>query len=121
MMIAAAAQAAWGTDRGHPIATALVSALRVARNILPAAGVIERTAIAGRAQARTRAANAILASISETQAAKLDALLAFDPAVNMTSFAWLKAGPIKPSGDAGLSPARRHPRKDQMPDADLCC
>jgi len=99
MMIEAAAQAAWGTDRGHPIATAVVSALRAARIILPAAGVIERTAIAGRAQARTRAANAILAGISDTQAAKLDALLALDPAVNMTSFAWLKAGPIAPKAD----------------------
>lgn len=99
MMIEAAAQAAWGTDRGHPIATAVVSALRAACIILPAAGVIERTAIAGRAQARTRAANAILAGISDTQAVKLDALLALDPAVNMTSFAWLKAGPIAPKAD----------------------
>jgi hypothetical protein len=48
MMIEAAAQAAWGTDRGHPIATAVVSALRAARVILPAAGVIERAAIAVR-------------------------------------------------------------------------
>ena len=30
MMIEAAAQAAWGTDRGHPIAAAVVSALRAA-------------------------------------------------------------------------------------------
>jgi hypothetical protein len=37
MMIEAAAQAAWSTDRGHPIATAVVSALRAARVILPAA------------------------------------------------------------------------------------
>jgi hypothetical protein len=99
MMIEAAAQAAWGTDRGHPIATAVVSALRAACIILPAAGVIERTAIAGRAQARTRAANAILAGVSDAQVAKLGELLAHDPAVNMTSFAWPKAGPIAPKAD----------------------
>ena len=99
MMIEAAAQAAWGTDRGHPIATAVVSTLRAARIILPAAGVIERTAIAGRAQARTRAANAILAGVSDAQVAKLDELLALDPAANMTPFAWLKAGPIAPKAD----------------------
>jgi len=45
MMIEAAAQAAWGTDRGQPIAAAVVTALRVKRIILPAAGVIERTAM----------------------------------------------------------------------------
>jgi hypothetical protein len=47
MMIEAAAQAAWSTDRGQPIAAAVVSALRAAAVILPASSVIERTAIAG--------------------------------------------------------------------------
>jgi hypothetical protein len=94
LMIEATAQAAWGTDRGHPIATAVVSALRAARVILPAAGVIERAAIAGRAQARTRTASVILADVSDAQVVKLDELLAFDPGVNMTSFAWLRAGPV---------------------------
>jgi hypothetical protein len=46
MMIEAAAQAAWSTDRGQPIAAAVVAALRAARVTLPATGVIERTAIA---------------------------------------------------------------------------
>jgi TnpA family transposase len=99
MMIEAAAQAAWSTDRGHPIAAAVISALRAAGVILPAAGVIERTAIAGRARARTRAANAILAGISEGQMAKLDGLLVLDASVNMTPFAWLKAVPIAPKAD----------------------
>ena len=48
MMIEAAAQAAWSTDRGQPIAAAVVTLLRAARVILPTAGVIERAAIAGR-------------------------------------------------------------------------
>jgi Domain of unknown function (DUF4158) len=54
MMIEATAQAAWGTDRGQPIAAAVVTALRAAGTILPASSVIERTAIAGRARARKR-------------------------------------------------------------------
>jgi hypothetical protein len=36
MMIEAAAQAAWSTDHGQPIAAAVVSALRAAAVILPA-------------------------------------------------------------------------------------
>jgi hypothetical protein len=99
MMIEAAAQAAWSTDRGQPIAAAVVAGLRSVGIILPAASVIERTAIAGRARARRRATEAILAGISEAQVAKLDALLVVDAAVNMTSFAWLKAMPIAPKAD----------------------
>lgn len=99
MMIEAAAQAAWSTDRGQPIAAAVVVALRAARVTLPAAGVIERCAIAGRARARTRATNALLAGTSDDQRAKLDGLLVIDPAANMTPFAWLKALPIAPKAD----------------------
>ena len=99
MMIEAAARAAWATDRGQPIANAVVAALRAACIILPSASVIERTAIAGRARARTRAAEAILAGISEAQVAKLDGLLVIDAALNLTPFAWLKAMPIAPKAD----------------------
>ena len=55
-MIEAAAQAGLGTNRGEPIAAAVVAALRGAGVILPAASVIERAAIAGRARARKRTA-----------------------------------------------------------------
>ena len=99
MMIEAAAQAAWSTDRGQPIAAAVVAALRAAGIILPAASVIERTAIAGRARARTRATDAMLAGISDAQMAKLDRLLVLDASVNMTPFAWLKAMPVAPKAD----------------------
>jgi TnpA family transposase len=99
MMIEAAAQAAWSTDRGQPIAAAVVAALRAGGIILPAAGVIERTAIAGRARARTRATSVLLSGISDGQIAKLDVLLILDPSVNMTPFAWLKAVPIAPKAD----------------------
>jgi hypothetical protein len=99
MMIEAAAQAAWSTDRGQPIAAAVVTALRAARVTLPATGAIERTAIAGRARARARATNALLTGISDGQMAGLDRLLVLDPSVNMTSFGWLKSIPIAPKAD----------------------
>jgi TnpA family transposase len=99
LMIEAAAQAAWGTDRGQPIAAAVVAALRAARVILPGASVIERAAIAGRARARTRATNALLRNIPGVQLTRLDDLLVLDPSMNMTPFAWLKAMPIAPKAD----------------------
>ena len=87
------------TDRGQPIVAAVIAALRTAGIILPAAGVIERAAIAGRARARKRATDALLAGVTEEQIAKLDRLLVLDPSVNMTPFAWLKAMPIAPKAD----------------------
>jgi TnpA family transposase len=99
MMIEAAAQAAWSTDRGQPIVTAVVSALRTARIILPSSSVVERAAIAGRARARNRATDALLSGVSDEQMAKLDRLLGFDASVNMTPFAWLKAMPVAPKAD----------------------
>ena len=99
LMIEAAAQAAWSTDRGHPIAAAVVAALRAASIILPASRVIERAAIAGRARARRQATDALLAGISETQTGELERLLTFDPTLNLTPFAWVKAIPVAPKAD----------------------
>jgi TnpA family transposase len=99
MMIEVAAQAAWSTDRGQPIAAAVVSALRAANIILPAGSVIERAAIAGRARARRRATDVLLTGVSDEQTAKLDRLLVRDAAVDMTPFAWLKAMPVAPKAD----------------------
>ena len=96
MMIEVAAQAAWSTDRGRLIAAAVVAALRAANIILPASSVIERAAIAGRARARRRATDALLAGVSDEQTATLDRLLVRDAAVDMTPFAWLKAMPVAP-------------------------
>lgn len=98
-MIEAAAEAARGTDRGQPIAAAVAAALHDARIILPDAAVIERIAIAGRARARKRAADALASGLSVEQLAKLDGLLAIDPSVGMTPFAWLKAMPVAPKAD----------------------
>jgi hypothetical protein len=69
-MIEAAAQSAWSTDRGG-----LIAALHAEKIILPAPSVIERAAIAGRARARKRAADALLANISPAQLTRLDRLL----------------------------------------------
>ncbi len=99
IMIEVAAQAAWSTDRGQPIVAAIVSSLRATNIILPAGSVIERAAIAGRARARRRATDAMLAGVSDEQTAKLDRLLVRDGAMDMTPFGWLKAMPVAPKAD----------------------
>jgi TnpA family transposase len=98
-MIEAAAQSAWSTDRGQPIAAGVIAALRADKVILPAPATIERAAIAGRARARKRAADALLADVSEAQIAKLDKLLIIDPMLKATFFAWLKNAPSSPKVD----------------------
>ena len=98
-MIEAAAEAARGTDAGGPIAAAVVEALRRSRVLLPPLAVIERAAIAGRARARRRATEAMLARVPEAQVAELERLLVADPALGMTPFAWLKAMPVAPKPD----------------------
>jgi hypothetical protein len=95
-MIEAAAQTAWSTDRGQPIAAGVVTAVRAEKIILPAPAVIERAAIAGRARARKRAADALLAGVSAARLAKLDSLLAVDPTIGATPLAWLRNTPASP-------------------------
>lgn len=99
LMIEAAAQSAWSTDRGQPIAAGVVAALHAEKVILPAPAAIERAAIAGRARARKRAADALLAGVSDTQIAKLDQLLVADPALKGTPLAWLRNAPSSPKAD----------------------
>jgi hypothetical protein len=99
LMIEAAAQSAWGTDRGAPIVAGVAAALRAAKIILPASAVIERTAIAGRARARKRAADALLAGLSPAQLAKLDALLIPNQALDATPLAWLRNAPTAAKPD----------------------
>jgi hypothetical protein len=99
LMIEAAAQSAWGADRGLPIVAGVIAALRAAKIILPASAVIERTAIAGRARARKRSADALLAGLSPGQLGKLDALLLPDSALGATPLAWLKNASTAPKPD----------------------
>jgi TnpA family transposase len=117
LMIEAAAQAAWVTDRGQPLVAAVIAALRTAGIILPAAAVIERAAIAGRARARKRATDALLGGVTEEQIARLDQLLVFDGSLGMTPFAWLKAMPIAPKADhvGELLDRLRRVRKIELP------
>jgi Domain of unknown function (DUF4158) len=98
-MIESAAQSAWSTDRGQAIVTGVIATLRAAKIILPAPAVIERTAIAGRARARKRAADALLAGLSPAQLAKLDALLIPDPALDATPIGWLRNAPTAAKPD----------------------
>lgn len=95
-MIEAAAQAAWTAHKPGVIVTAIVSALRSEKLILPALAVIERTGAAGRARARKRAADALLAGLTDEQLAKLDRLPVVDPDLGGTPLAWLKAMPSAP-------------------------
>jgi hypothetical protein len=92
-MIEAAAQLAWSAYCGAPIAAGVITALQAGKIILAAPAVIERSAVAGRARARRRMAEALLANLSAEQLAKLDALLVVKPSTDLSRFAWLKTFP----------------------------
>ncbi|HET6233947.1 MAG TPA: PDZ domain-containing protein [Acetobacteraceae bacterium] len=77
----------------------VIAALHASNIILPAPAVIERSAIAGRARARKRMADAVLVDLSAEQLAKLDALLVIEPSTGLSQFAWLKAFPTAAKGD----------------------
>lgn len=93
MMIDAAAEAARGTDRGLPIATGIMTALRANQILLPALSTIERAGLAGRARARKAAMQALVVPLSEIQSAAVDALIVRDKALGMSRLSWLKTLP----------------------------
>lgn len=97
-MIEAAAVAAWPTDRGVPIATGIIDALRAERILLPTPGRLERAGIAGRAQARMRTYAALLDSLSAERLAGLDALLVVG-ASGVTPLAWMREIATAPKAD----------------------
>jgi hypothetical protein len=74
----------------------IIAALRSAKIILPAPTVIERAAIAGRARARKRAADALLAGLTDAQLATLDNLPVIDGETGLAPLAWLKTIPSSP-------------------------
>ncbi|MCF3949007.1 DUF4158 domain-containing protein [Acidiphilium iwatense] len=78
-MIDAAALAAWDTDRGPMIVKGVIADLRARKIILPTTGVIERVAIAGRARARKRTADALIQGLSPDQITRLDLNRAGNP------------------------------------------
>jgi len=99
MMIAAAASAAWSTDKGAAIAGAVVAALREKAIILPAPATIERAGITGRATARKRVHDALLAGLAPEQLAALDELLTLDPETGFTRLTSLRTIPTSPKPD----------------------
>ncbi len=97
-MIEAAALAAWSTDRGVPIASSIVDALRADRILLPTLGRLERAGIAGRARARMRTYAALLDLTSPTQLGRLDALLEVGEK-GVTPLAWMREVATAPKAD----------------------
>jgi hypothetical protein len=96
LMLSVAAEAAWATDNGVEIVQAVLDWLRTQRIILPAPNRLERLARAGRALARRRAAEALLAPLTEDQLTAIDALLVTDSTLKRT-----------PSPGCAISP--KHP------------
>lgn len=101
LMIEAAAQTAWITDKGVPIATGIITALRTERVVLPAPAVIERIGSAGRARARRRIAQTLLLDLTAGQLAALDDLLVVGPITpgpktEGSRLAWIKDIPTLP-------------------------
>jgi TnpA family transposase len=94
-----AKEAAYSTDKGLPIAKAIVEGLRSLGIILPAPARIERIGVAGRAQARKLATNTIVNALNEQQIAAFDALLVVNSKTGVTPLAWLR--------DVGDSPSAK--------------
>ena len=92
-----AAAAASATDKGGPIVEALVAELRRRGIILPSPDTLERVGLAGRSQARRKAAEDLLASITPSQLEAVDRLLINDPALRKSPLAWLREIPESPS------------------------
>src|SRR3546814_17052309 len=74
----------------------ITEALRASCITLPAPSVIERAGIAGRARARQRTYDALLAGVPVDSLAKLDAVLIVDPRTGLTPLAWLRDIVISP-------------------------
>lgn len=95
--MAIAAEAARSTDKGGPIIEALIDELRRRHIILPSPDTLERVGLAGRAQARRKAAEDLLALITPSQLEVVDQLLINDPALRKSPLAWLREFPESPS------------------------
>ncbi len=73
--IMAGAAAAVGTERGEPIVRAIIDDLKVRRIIVPAASLVERFALAGRAFARRHAYREIIRGLDTGARERLERLL----------------------------------------------
>jgi TnpA family transposase len=84
------ADTAWATDRGEPIVAAMLAHLRAANVLVPAATVLERIGLAARVRARKWAFQALADGLTEIERGALEALLAVDPELRRSRFAWLR-------------------------------
>jgi hypothetical protein len=89
--------AATASDRGIPIAEAIIAVFRERKSVLPATDTLDRIGRAARVVARRRMEAALLDGLTPGGLAALDGLLAVDPIIRQTRFAWLRALPEAPS------------------------
>jgi len=95
--LAAALVAANATDKGMPIAEAIVGTFRDRKSTLPATDTLDRMGRAARVIARKQMEHALLGGLTPDDLAVLDGLLSVDPAIRQTRFAWLRTLPEAPS------------------------
>ncbi len=95
--LVAAIDAAAATDKGETIAAATVAAFRSRSVLLPSTGKLERIGTAGRAVARKRVQTSLLEGLTPERLEAFEQLLAVDPTIRQTRFAWLRALPEAPS------------------------
>lgn len=88
---------ATASDKGMPIAAAIIAAFRERKSVVPAIDTLDRIGRAARAVARRRVEAALLDGLTSERLATCDGLLAVDLAVRQTRFAWLRALPEAPS------------------------
>jgi TnpA family transposase len=89
--------AANASDKGMPIAEAIIAAFRGRKSVLPAIDTLDRIGRAARVVARRRMEAALLDGLTFEKLATLDGLLAVDSTIRQTRFAWLRALPEAPS------------------------
>jgi hypothetical protein len=73
--------AATASDKGMPIAEAIIAAFRERKSVLPATDTLDRIGRAARVVARRRMEAALLDGFSSEELATFDGLLAVDPAI----------------------------------------
>jgi hypothetical protein len=84
------ANAAWATDRGEPIVSAMLAHLRSVNVVIPAAAVLERIGLAARVRARKRTFEMLAGGLPASVLKVLVDLLVFDPDVRRSRLAWLR-------------------------------
>lgn len=92
LCIRAAAVGAVATEKGEPIALAVIDALKVARIVVPGARLIERLALAGRAMARRQAYRHLITGLGPATLASLDELLS-ERSGERTLLGWIADAP----------------------------